>query len=66
MTLDLRGWRLATASSDSTICLWDLQNNCEPISTLTGHTQEVSKVRNLVVCSTNSQSLVTGFDVGRP
>lgn len=57
-------WRIATASSDKTIKLWDpLSDSVRPLITLTGHTDCVRDVKPLML-SKDSIGLVTGSDDG--
>lgn len=49
------GKLFATASNDCTCKIWDAKSNFELISTMTGHTDEVSKVR---ICHSSHQVLI--------
>lgn len=44
IAFDCRGKRLATASSDSTARVWDVDSNFKLLTVMEGHREEVSQV----------------------
>lgn len=48
ISFDYKGHRLATASSDATACIWDVQSDFKLLAEMEGHTAEVSKVISLL------------------